>query len=177
MIPDSIRDVINQSVDAEPNAQLCVEKAFVAVQALPDYPLWVGSLVKNAVQEMVFSRRHTLNVRIKNSAAQFTKSYNTNLDGKSAVEEVKIKGILDSMYFGGRLFGDLRGEEIDPLAQSMLESAKGATFKAKLLLAARKLVPDGFTVREKITAKKADAIHRATHAEVYGKPDMGGEAA
>ncbi len=112
----------------------------------------VDSLIAEAVQAMVYNRRHAENVAIKKETGAYGGGTKTNVAGSTTINR-----ICKSVYYyniGAKTLGLLFGEELLGLADTEESIAAGHQFNASLLRELRKMVKDGQRVQDAVKEKK-----------------------
>ncbi len=112
----------------------------------------VDMLISQAVQDLVYSRRHSENVAIKKETGAYGGGTKTNVAGSPTINR-----ICKSVYYyniGSRTLGLLFGKELLGLAGTEESIASGHQFNANLLRELSKMVKDDQRVQDAVKEKK-----------------------
>lgn len=136
--------------------------ALARIKKLPNYAEVVEELLRDAVQELIYDIRHRKNVQLKKQEAAY--------GGPSKVpsRSPAVRRVHQSLYeyhIAGRTLGDIRGAELETIADHESKTADGHRWNAWLCRELARTVPDDKTVRESVSKKKLQALFkRATEA-------------
>lgn len=108
-----------------------IEEAERNIRALPEFREWAGSLITQAISDLVYAARHTDNQAIKRRNGSYGGQAKVNPAASS-----EVKRLYDDLYqyrIGGRTLGDLKGSELKPIADHERSIAANHTLNALLL--------------------------------------------
>lgn len=159
-IPETILEAVREATARHMGSvETAIAVAIEAVRCLDDFDDAVTVLVNHAVQGLVYDARSSLTAAVSRQAA-YTGAPKVNVARSAAVNRVAMS--VYNHAIGGTRLGDLRGEELDAIAATEREIAKGHNFNAELLGWCRAQgVADGQRVRDVIPeAKLRSAYNR-----------------
>jgi hypothetical protein len=126
--------VIQAARDAEArfpsDLDAATDAAVVAVQAHPDYPTFVDTLVRERVRDIVHQVRHEKNKQIKRELKQYGQPAKVDFS-KSVVVQESAQSVYD-YRLGGTLLGDLTGDGLSRVIESEAAAARGHQFHVAL---------------------------------------------
>jgi len=152
---DQIRQIVEEETDThQGDIKAAVQSSISRIRKLPDYQNYVDYFVHQAIQLMVHTRRHHINVNFRRNSGK----YNTV---PKTIPGAAVAAVARSVYaynISGRLLGDILGEELKGISEIELAKASGCAFNAKLCKALIPLVPKGKRVREAVKKARLEKI-------------------
>ncbi len=165
--PTEVLEIVSECVEKFPDdIQAAAEEAERSIRLLPGFKVLVNQLVERAVKEMVYAERCKINHARKTASGAYHTKVKPGHRYAENEEAVKVDTSVYNYYIGGVTLGSLLGRELDEVACSEAEIAKGHLFNVDLCKEVRKYVSDDVQVRQ---ALKADKLQ-----EIFNKVRRGG---
>lgn len=133
-----------------------INLAETQIRKMKEFPELVDSLVRGAVQELVYQRRHVANTAARKAAGAYGQAAKVVTGASEAVQEVARS--LYGYYIAGRTLGSVLGSELEEIADSETAVAAGHSFNARLCRKLAQIVPVDKTVREAVSERKLKAL-------------------
>lgn len=125
---------------------------------------WIDNLEIHAVSQMVWARRHTINTAVKRADGAFGGPAKVGIT-EGVVRKIATETLLETLTICGVVVGDITGKQLHEFAAAEKNRANGYMRNARFCLALQPLVAEDKTVRQCVTAKKADAIWKKVVGE------------
>lgn len=128
-ITETVRDAARSHIG---NIEGAIRAATAAVRELEGFEDIVPTLVDLAVQELVYRARTANNAAISNEIMRpaYTGPAKVNVGGSAAVNRVALS--VYNHAIGGARLGDLTGADLERIAETETEIARGHAFNAAL---------------------------------------------
>lgn len=125
---------------------------------------WLDALEENAVRGLIHDRRSHINNAEKRKLGLFGGPAKVGMT-EGAVLKIATETLLENLTICGVVLGDITGKQLHEFAAAEKNRAAGYMRNARFCLALQPLVPEDKTVRQCVTAKKADAIWKKVVGE------------
>lgn len=166
--PQNVLRVVEKAVEKHPtDIEAAVTQAERAVRKLDEFSELVDTLVRHAIQELVYDCRHHMNVATKNQNGEYDNPAKVTSAASSAVQRA-----ADSVYLfkiAGTILGDLTGKELPVVAANETAVASGHAFNAWICNKLSPLVPEDKRVRDAVSEKKLRSIFQQAQEETQGE--------
>jgi hypothetical protein len=154
---DDIQSISKAAAERHPDdIEKAVDDAVERIRKLKEFPKLVDELVRSAVRHVVSDCRHTANVAMKLAAGEY--------GGPAKVTAGKATDRVAQNYYayfiGGRTLGSITGDELEDIAASEANRAKGHEFNSRLCLRLKPFVAKGKTVRECVKPAKLASLFK-----------------
>ena len=158
-LPSHVIAIVSAAVERHHNdIPAAVNESEKRIRKLADFPELVDGLVRSAIQDAVYERRHTVNVANKRQAGQYGQPGKVKTGTSQSLGAVKRS--VYQYYIAGRTLGTILGGELRDIAANEDATAAGYTFRAQLCRRLADIVPAEKTVREAVTEKKLRTLFR-----------------
>lgn len=155
--PENVLRAAEKSVLKHPNdLDKAIEQCEKSVRRLKTFDSLVDFLIHKALQDLVYEKRHTMNVSMKRAASEY--------GGLGKVISGHSEGLARAArsvylyHIGGSTLGALTGDQLEQIATDEQMIADGHLFNANLCLKLQPLVKKGKTVKDCVNEKKLNAI-------------------
>lgn len=156
-IVESLREIAREEAAAYPeDTQAAADACVRRIKAMPNRRKVMDEILGQYARNLVFSVRGQMNATIKRHVA-YPPGKPKVIQGQSKYLQEISKGVLD-LFISGRRVGDIRGEELDSLAEQEETLGKGHLRNAAFYRLLRKSVPDGKTVKESVKPAMASVL-------------------
>lgn len=165
--PESFKEIARNAVQKFPgDIAQAIDHAEAELRRDPEFMAHVDLYIRTTVRQIVYRARGTSTIQQKRAAFERPA---INTAKSRAVNEVAAD--MDRYFFNGTNVGDMLGEHLDDHANHAEKLAAGHQQNSRLFRMLRALVPDGFTVRQKVSPKKFAALVRksARMSEVFAE--------
>lgn len=156
--PESLLTVVKRAVKKYPaDIEKCVAEAEKLLRKRKAFTEWVGMLITQGVQEIVYDIRHQINVRIKKENKEYGGKSTVIPGASEAVQEV------ESVYayrIAGTMLGLVLGADLRGIADSEAAIANGHQFNSILARRLMPLVPKDKRVQDVVTEKRLQKMFR-----------------
>jgi len=158
-LPESVLECVRKSIEEHPsnNAQAaaCAEQRIKKLKIFDDI---VDDLFHDYVQKLVYDQRHKLNGELRAEA----RARGQHPEQKVRVgESPTVRSSYADLYLfrvGGKTLGEIKGEELEALADREHRTAEGYLGRAALLRSLMPLVKPDKTVEECVKGKKLQEL-------------------
>lgn len=110
-IPDEVLAVVAKANKKYSDIQEALDQAEREVRALPVFDDLVTTLVRHAIQDLIYSDRHQVNTKIKRETGQFNATPKVKMTGAVLASYRAERSLLDLNIQGLRL-GDMTGADL-----------------------------------------------------------------
>ena len=170
--PEEVLSIVKEANTNNPsNPEDATTEALSGVTRLSSYDELVGMLVEQAVKNLIFDDRHTINVRIKYQAGAYNAKSKTVVGDSPAVRRAEISAYLYNI--AGTSLGEVLGKDLLDIADIEDNRAEGHVFNSRLLHRLSDVVPLNKKVKNAITDKKLKGLF----SELQAVPEKKQEAA
>lgn len=157
--PKAVTDIANgcaakHGADCEAATTCAINK----VRKLKEYPELVETLVRHAIQNLVYAARHRANVVMRSGAGKYGAAAKVK-----AHESESLRRVAASMYsyaIAGTVLGNLTGKELPAIAAAEQAIAAGHDFNSQLCLRLAQVVPEDKSVREVVSERKLKSLFK-----------------
>lgn len=154
-----------QAIKKFPNdVSKAVDEAEKTIRELPEFKSLVDTLVRSAIQDLVYDARHRHSVSVKRGAGCYGTPPKTLTGASPGVRRVSES--VYSFHIAGTTLGRLKGGQLLSIAENERAIATGHSFNARLCLKLKSLVKDDQTVREAVSEQRLRSIFREVQKEV-----------
>lgn len=157
-IDTDVREIVVKAVVKFSDAQEAIDEVLERIRNLPHFPALVDDMIRVAVQDYVFRVRHENNRAMRkqsrNESGRCRRRKATQADASRTVQRM----CRYNLFIDGHTLGDLRGEQLQPLADRQREQIAGLQFHVELLERLAKIVPPDRTVRQAVPLAKLNRI-------------------
>ena len=158
--PKAVTDIATgcaakHGADCEAATNCAVSK----IKKLPEYPDLVETLVRHAVQNLVYAARHYSNTVMRKASGGYGGAAKVK-----AHESESLSAVARSCYsyaIAGTMLGNLTGKELPAIAASEAAIASGHDFNARLCQRLSTIVPEDKAVRECVSERKLRAMFKS----------------
>jgi hypothetical protein len=147
-----VLEIARSAVQKHSNVKKATDVAEREIRALPNFQSLVNSLVRSAVQGLVYEFRHSANVSLKKQNGRY--------GGKATVvvgKSTRLRAVYQSIYdlrIAGTLLGLIYGRDLPDVASQERTTGNGHLANAELVEALIPLVPPGSRVRDAVSTTK-----------------------
>lgn len=108
---DDVIAIVAMANKRHADIQEALDQAEREIRALPNFDDIVSDLIRHAIQELIYSDRHTVNTKIKRETGQFTAQPKVKMTGAVLASYRAERSLLDLNIQGLRL-GDMTGADL-----------------------------------------------------------------
>lgn len=157
--PEEVLCVCRAASERHPeDVSAAVDEAVARLKRLASYPDLVETLVRQAVQDLVYEARHVKNVRTRRENGGYGGPPKVTVGGNAEIGRVYED--VFAYRIAGTTLGSLTGAELPAVASKEREIAGGHLFNAALCERLARSVPVERTVREVVSEKRLRALFR-----------------
>ncbi len=164
-VPKNVQKVVEECAAKYPSdIEKATEEAERRIVKLPEYRQLVKSLVRKAIQEMIYDARHVTNVRIKRETSRYGGTSKITVGDSASVLEIQ-----ESVYnyqIAGTVLGSLLGRDLPAITDSERAIGNGHLVNSTLCSYLSTVVPSDKQVREAVTEKRLRNLFRRAEKTV-----------
>lgn len=161
--PKNILQLIQQIVVDNTDIDKAIDIARTRIKKHPDYEQLIETLIDQAISDMVYRARHTINNAIKREAG----SYNSKpkiVIGKSPAVRKAMKSLY-AFNINGTSLGKILGSELLSIAKAEEDRGAGHYRNAQLCRALAQIVPANRTVQDAVSIRRLQALFKDIYHE------------
>lgn len=165
-LPPNFRKIINDAVERNRSDPVsAIDEAEEHFRNQDNFDTIVNQLVRKAVSDLIYQRRHDLTTEAKRVAREYGKGAKVKELGIGVQQAIKTW--YDSFYIGGKVLGELTGADVKKILRRQRRMVTGHLVNIQFLewLDTQKL-PQDARIRDTIKLEDAMQAYKRIEQEV-----------